>query len=261
VSASLSGIRALLVDLEGTLCEAGRPVAGAREAMALLERSGIAFRYVTNTTSRPRRVLSAELDAMGFPSEPERIHTAPRAGRSYLLENGWTRAHLLVRPALLEDFDGVAEDAAAPPAVVLGDLGEETTWDALNRAFRLLLSGAALVTLARNRYYRGPDGLRLDQGPFAAALEYASGRSAVLVGKPSPHFFAAALADLGVSPAEAAVVGDDLESDAGGGQMAGMRGVLVRTGKFREEELARSAVRPDAVIDSAARLPELLGIG
>ncbi|HEY7114752.1 MAG TPA: TIGR01458 family HAD-type hydrolase [Thermoanaerobaculia bacterium] len=254
----LAGVRAVLFDLEGTLFESGRPVPGAAAALAELDRRGVSFRFVTNTTSRPRRVLAAELAGMGLPADPRRLFTAPDAGRELLLARGWTRAHLFVRPALREDFAGIAADDAAPDAVVLGDLGEETTYEGLNRAFRLLLSGARLVTLARNRYYRGPDGLRLDQGPFAAALEYASGREAILAGKPSPDFFAAALAPLGVPPSEAAVVGDDAESDVGGAQAAGMRGVLVRTGKFRESDLARSGAPPDAVIGSAADLPRLL---
>jgi HAD superfamily hydrolase (TIGR01458 family) len=258
MTAALAGIRALLLDLEGTLYEAGRPIARVAETLAALDRRGIPWRFVTNTTSRPRRVLVAELSAMDLPADPERIFTAPRAAREFLLARGWTRAHLLVRPALVEDFPGIAADDIAPQAVVLGDLGEETTFARLNRAFRLLLEGAELVTLARNRYYRGADGLLLDQGPFVVALEYASGKTATLVGKPSPHFFAAALASLGIPPSEAAIVGDDLEADVGGGQMAGMRGVLVRTGKFREGDLARSAVRPDAVLDSVAELPGLL---
>ena len=202
MSAALAGVRALLLDLEGTLFEAGRPVPGAAEALSELARRGIALRYITNTTSRPRRVLAEELAAMGLPAAAAQIHTAPLAGRALLLEEGWTRAHLLVRPALSEDFAGIQEETVSPHAVVLGDLGEETTYEALNRAFRLLLDGAAFVTLARNRYYRGADGLRLDQGPFAAALEYASGRSAILAGKPSRHFFATALSDLGVPASE-----------------------------------------------------------
>ncbi len=258
MSAPLAGVRAVLLDLEGTLYEAGRPVPGAVETLARLEGLGIPHRYVTNTTSRPRRALVEELSAMGLPASPDRIFTAPGAAREFLLAKGWTRAHLMVRPAVREDFPGIAEDSTTPQAVVLGDLGEETTFARLNHAFRLLLAGAPFVTMARNRYYRGADGLVLDQGPFAAALEYASGRSAILVGKPSPHFFTAALSSLGVAPSQAAIVGDDLEADVGGGQMAGMRGVLVRTGKFREEELARSAVRPDAVLGSIEELPRLL---
>jgi ribonucleotide monophosphatase NagD (HAD superfamily) len=98
----------------------------------------------------------------------------------------------------------------------------------------------------------------LDLGAFAAALEYASGREAVLAGKPAVEFFTAALASLGVAPAEAAVIGDDLESDVAGGQAAGMKGILVRTGKFRPEDAARSGIRPDATLDSLAQLATLL---
>jgi HAD superfamily hydrolase (TIGR01458 family) len=122
----------------------------------------------------------------------------------------------------------------------------------------LLMAGAPLVTLARNRYYLAAGGLVLDQGPFVAALEYAARREATLVGKPSPDFFAPALALLGARPGDAAVVGDDLEVDVGGAQACGMRGILVRTGKFRPEDAARTTVRPDAVLDSFADLPDFL---
>ena len=256
----IRAIRAVLFDLEGTLYETGRPVEGAARALEALARRVIPFSFVTNTTSRPRRALAAELSAMGLPGEPSRIFTAPAAGRALLHDRGWRRAHLLVRETVLEDFAGIEADDEAPDAVVLGDLGERTDFAILNRAFRLLLSGAEFVTLARNRYYRGADGLLLDQGPFAAALEYATGREAILAGKPAPEFFARALAPLGVPASECLVVGDDLESDVGGARAAGMRGALVRTGKFRPEELERSAVRPDFVLDSVADLPRALGL-
>jgi len=260
MSAALSGARAVLLDLEGTLYETGRRLPGAVEALEALDRRGISWRFVTNTTSRPRRVLLSELSVMGLPADPERLFTAPLAAREFLLARGWTRACLLVRPPVLEDFPGIEADEETPDAVVLGDLGEETTFARLNHAFRLLLGGAAFVTLARNRYYRGVDGLLLDQGPFAAALEYASGATATLVGKPSAEFFAPVLRSLGVAPFEAAVIGDDVDADVEGGEKAGKRGVLVRTGKFRAEELARAAIRPDGVIDSIAALPALIGL-
>jgi HAD superfamily hydrolase (TIGR01458 family) len=256
---SAPSVRAVLFDVEGTLAVAGKPVDGAARTIETLAERGIPWSFVTNTTSRPRRVLAAELAAMGLPSDPDRIFTAPLAARAFLLERGWSRAHLLVREAVLEDLSGIENDDDSPEAVLLGDLGEQTTFALLNRAFRLLLSGAAFVTLARNRYYKGADGLLLDQGPFVAALEYATGKEAILVGKPAPEFFARALAPLGVPPGEALVVGDDLESDVGGAQRAGMRGALVRTGKFRAEELTRSEISPDFVLDSVADLPKLLG--
>lgn len=244
-------IRGLLIDLEGTVYQAGTLIPGAREGLESLGSAGVPHAFVTNTTSRPRSTIARELAAMGLPVEPERIFTAPRAARRHLLSRGIRRCHFLVVPALLEDFEGIEQDDVSPAAVVVGDLGEGFTFERLNRAFRLLLGGAELVTLARNRYYLGPDGLLLDVGAFVAALEYASGRSATLVGKPAAEFFEAPLESLGLGPAAVAMVGDDLEFDVHGAQAAGLRGVLVRTGKYRPE-FERSERRPDAVLDSLA---------
>lgn len=258
MSGALSGVRALLVDLEGTVYQDRRLIPGAAEALAEAEARGIPHRFVTNTTSRPRAVIARELGEMGLSVAPERIFNAPRAAHALLAARGIARIDLLAAPRLLEDFPGVVQDDAAPEAIVLGDLGGAFTYERLNRAFRHLLGGAELVTLARNRYWRAADGFMLDVGGFAAALEYASGREAVLAGKPARSFFRAALDALGVLPSEAAMIGDDLESDVGGAQAAGMRGVLVRTGKHRAEEAARSSVRPDAVLGSLAELGRLL---
>jgi HAD superfamily hydrolase (TIGR01458 family) len=258
MSRPLAGVRAVLADLEGTVYEAGKPVPDAAHALAALTSSGVALVFITNTTSRPRSQLVEELKAMGIPAEPGRILTAPRAARDYLMSRGWRRCHLMVRPAVREDFEGVAHADDAPDAVVVGDLGEDFSYERLNRAFRLLIAGAGFVTLARNRFYQAADGLVLDQGPFVAALELAAGRPATLVGKPSAEFFRAAMRLAGGEPSQIAVVGDDLDVDVGGGQALGMRGILVRTGKFREEDVARSPFRADAVIDSIADLPGLL---
>lgn len=249
--------KALLVDLDGTLYQQGRLVDGAVDALAELERRGIPHRFVTNTTSRPRSTIVRELAEMGHRVDPERIFTAPRAAREYLVARGATRCMMLVVPTLLEDFPGVEPVTSHVDAVVVGDMGDRFTYEALNGAFRALLDGAELVTLARNRYFLGRDGqLTLDVGAFVAALEYAADREATLAGKPSPEFFRLALASLGVEPADAVMVGDDLEYDVGGAQAAGMRGVLVRTGKYRPETLERSRVRPDATVDSLARVAE-----
>ncbi len=254
----LSGVRALLVDLEGTVYQGRRLIPGAVEALAEAARRGISHRFVTNTTSRPRSAVLRELAEMGLVLEPERVFTAPRAAAEHLRRRGLLRCHFLVNSALLEDFPGIEPEDERPEAVVLGDMGEEFNFARLNQAFRHLLAGAELVTLARNRYWRAEDGFVLDLGAFAAALEYASGMTATLTGKPSPEFFAVALAPLAVPPGEAAVIGDDLESDVGGAQAAGLKGVLVRTGKHRPDDLERSSVRPDAVLDSLADLARLL---
>lgn len=100
----LSGVRAILVDLEGTVYQGQRLIPGAVEALAEAEARGIPHRFVTNTTSRPLSTVVHELAGMGFTVDPERIFTAPRAAHAHLVRRGLDRCHLLVNPSLLEDF-------------------------------------------------------------------------------------------------------------------------------------------------------------
>ena len=131
----------------------------------------------------------------------------------------------------------------------------------LNRAFGNVMDGAELIALQKNRYWMRPEGLALDVGPFVAALEYATRSDALVVGKPSRDFFATILAGIPAAAQEAVMVGDDVERDIGGALAAGLRGVLVRTGKFRADALVASGVEPTAVVDSIADLPRLLAAG
>ena len=138
--------------------------------------------------------------------------------------------------------------------MVLGDAGDNFTYASLNKAFRFVLDGAELVAMEKDRYWMGSDGLMLGAGPFVAAVEYAAGVEAKLIGKPSRNFFELALRDMSVRAEEAAVIGDDVVSDVAGGKKLGMKGILVKTGKFRKEALERAEVKPDLILDSVAEL-------
>jgi HAD superfamily hydrolase (TIGR01458 family) len=131
-------------------------------------------------------------------------------------------------------------------------------WGNLNRAFAELEGGAKLVCLHKNRWWQTGRGQLLDAGAFVVGLEYAAQTEASVVGKPSAAYFEAALAELGAGAGETTMVGDDVEADIGGAKALGMRAVLVRTGKFREQTLASADPQPDEVIDSLADLPTLL---
>lgn len=141
-------------------------------------------------------------------------------------------------------------------SVVVGDLSSRWTFAALNRASRLLMANpaAVLVALGTARYWRAVDGLRLDVGPFVTALEYATGRRAVVLGKPSRQFFETAVKALDCVAVQTVMVGDDIVVDVCGARDAGMRGLLVRTGKFREQDPAGD-IRAAGVLNSLADLP------
>ena len=131
----------VLLDLDGTIYEADRVVPGAPEAVARLRRAGLAVAFCTNTTRMPPRALGARLAALGIPAVPGEIVTAPAAAAAWLRAEGIRRVALYVAEATLEEFPDCTLDAAAPEAVVLGDLAAGWTFAVLNRAFRQVLGG------------------------------------------------------------------------------------------------------------------------
>ncbi len=251
---------ALLIDLDGVIYESGEPIDGAIESIEWLCGHDIRHLFLTNTTSRPRSAIVDKLAGFGLDVDAGRILTPPVAADRWLAENCPGPAALFVAPDTLEDFGSVPQADAGQDgvaAVVVGDYGERWSFGELNRAFRLLMQDArpTLVALGMTRYWKSDDGLQLDTAPFVVALSHASGTEPVVLGKPARRFFDTALSILGRDAADTVMIGDDTKSDIGGAQACGIRGVQVRTGKFREEDL-EGDIRPDLVVESIAALPD-----
>lgn len=242
--------RGLLLDLDGTLYQDGAALPGAVAAVrALQDRYRVGF--LTNTTSRSRAAVASKLRDLGFEVAPEEIVSPPALAGARLRQEGAT-ARLFVAEAARDDFAGV-EDAPHPHYVVLGDLGEAWTFERLNEAFQLAMNGAKLLALGKTRYWRRDGALHLDAGPFVAALEYATGQTAAVLGKPDATFFQRGAALIGCAPEHVVVVGDDVETDVRAAIRAGMRGVLVQTGKYRPGDEGGNPP-PTALIPSIADL-------
>jgi HAD superfamily hydrolase (TIGR01458 family) len=252
--------RALLLDLDGVLYVGDEPVEGASEAVARLREGGLGLRFVTNTTARSRAQTLDKLERLGFEATTEELVTPAALARRHCEAAGHRRVALIMNENVKRDFEGLEEVDEGPDAVIMGDLGEAFGFAILNRAFRMVMDGAELVALQKNRFWLTDEGLSLDAGPFVAAIEYATGNEALVVGKPSPDFFSLVLGDVGADASEAAIVGDDVETDVGGAMQAGLAGVLVRTGKYREEFVRDSGIEPSATVDSIAEVPALLGV-
>ncbi len=253
----------MLLDVDGVLQVSGEPIPGAPEAVRDLREAGHRLRFVTNNTTRARARLAEQLRSLGIELEADELETTALAA-ARLLEG--SRVLALTLAAVHEDLaehvelvEGDADAVLVGGADEGGETGRVFAWERLELAFAELRRGARLVALHRNRWWQTATGARLDSGAVVAGLEDAAGVEAEVVGKPSHAFFEAALAALGAEPGDATMVGDDVESDVGGAKLAGMRAVLVRTGKFREEALAAADPEPDAVLDSVAELPAWLG--
>ena len=249
-------VKAVLFDLDGVLYVGDEAIDGAARTLAWIGGRGLAVAGLTNTTTMARRLVVEKLDRLGLPGFAERIYTPAALARRRI---GGRAARLHCREALLEDFAGVGPAGERPDFVVMGDIGGEGyPPETLRAIFLDVMAGSRLLALHKNRFWQRPDGLHLDLGCFVAAIEYATGQQAVVLGKPSPDFFAAVCEALGVGPEACLMVGDDIESDILGAQRAGIRAVLVRTGKYRRAFVEASGIEPDWVIDSVAQLPEVL---
>ena len=254
---------AFLIDLDGVLYVGESPVPGATDTIAYLRENGYPIRYVSNTTRKSRETLSRKLKSMGFEIPVSHIVTPAMAAASYIRGKKGTGAIILTTPEVSAEMghEGIRHDEEGAGFVVVGDGGDLFTYSTLNKAFRHILGGAEIIALEKDRYWMGNDGLMLSAGPFVAALEYAAGTSAVVIGKPSRDYFMHALSSMDASPARTVMIGDDVVSDIGGASTAGLGGILVRTGKFRQDDLEKSPVLPTRVIASIADLPGLLASG
>ncbi len=253
-------MRGVLFDMDGVLYNSEEPIQGAAEAVAWVQARNIPHLFVTNTTSRGRNALVEKLERYGIHADQSQILTPCTTAANWLRAQAGGHAALFITPKARIEFQEVSclpeEAEAGAQYVVIGDLGDAWNFRTLNRAFRLLQSNpaAALIALGMTKFWLGHDGLRLDVAPFIAALEHATGRKALVFGKPDRHFFHAAVERLGLPANEIVMIGDGIETDIEGAQKAGLKGVLVRTGKFRESDLQGDLI-PDAVLNSIADLP------
>ena len=247
--------------MDGVLYVSGEPIPGGAEAIARLRQAGHRLRFVTNNTTRARSQLADELRAIGVELEDDELQTTPYAAALALKGR---RVLAMTMAAILDDLEGVELVGEEADAVLLGGADETSetnrvfSYMNLARAFAELDAGAELYCLHRNRWWQTSRGPLLDAGAFVAGLEYAAGVQATLLGKPSPSYFATALAALDADAEMTWMVGDDIEADVGGAKGVGMHAVLVRTGKFRPDEVEIAKAQPDGIISSIADLPDWL---
>lgn len=250
-------VRAVLLDLEGTLYANGEVIPGAVAALAELREQQVALRFLTNTDSEPTERILARLAGYGLPIRQEELFTPVVAAESLVAATPGARVYAVVSQALRETLPFLVDE---PPYthVLVGDCRDTLSYPLLDGAFRALRSGAALLALQRGRYFKRADGDHLDTGAVVAGLEYAAGVQARVLGKPSTDFFALAAEGLGVDITECVVVGDDATTDIAGGNAAGARTVQVRTGKYADQRADGLVGQSDHTIDSITGLPRLL---
>ncbi|XP_056089755.1 phospholysine phosphohistidine inorganic pyrophosphate phosphatase [Rhinichthys klamathensis goyatoka] len=251
----LKSVKGVILDMCGVLYDSGegggQAIPGSIEAVKRLMDSGLIVRFCTNETQNTREHFVQKLRVMGFDISVSHVFS-PAPALVRIIRERRLRPHLLVHDGLMAEFEGV--DTSSPNCVVIGDAADKFSYQNLNEAFRVLIGQEKplLFSLGRGRYYKETDGLKLDVGVYMAALEYAGDVRAEVVGKPSADFFGTVLKDMSLQPHEVVMIGDDLVNDVGGAQSCGMKGIQVRTGKYRPSDEQHASVRADAYMDDLA---------
>ncbi|MEO8417467.1 MAG: TIGR01458 family HAD-type hydrolase [Methylophilaceae bacterium] len=257
---SFTSAKGVLFDLDGVLYIGSHAIEGAIESVNKIRAQGITCRFITNTSTLSLLSLQKKINALGFSLAAEEIISAPQAALRYLQHQSDPVCRLLLAENVKKDFAHIRQSDTAADHIVIGDIGDAWSYRLLNEVFNCLMNGAKLIAIHKNRCWQTEQGLQMDIGGFVHALEYASGAKAMILGKPSTDFFQIAIDDMQLKPSEVVMIGDDIDADVGGAQQAGLKGILVRTGKYRQPYVAASSIKPDLIIDSIKDLPGVLGL-
>ncbi|XP_043912538.1 phospholysine phosphohistidine inorganic pyrophosphate phosphatase [Protopterus annectens] len=257
---SVKSVKGILLDVCGVLYDCGGDgivIPGSVEAVTRIKKAGLKLRFCTNESQATREKFITKLNLVGYDISAEEIF-APGPAVCQILKERGLRPHLLVHDGLLPEFEQI--DQSNPNCVVIGDAADNFSYENLNNAFRHLIEmeKPVLISLGKGRYYKERDGLNLDVGVYMKALEYACDIQGEVVGKPAKAFFMAALADMGVEPHEALMIGDDIVNDVGGAQQCGMKALQVRTGKYRPCDECHPEVKADGYVNNLAEAVTLI---
>ena len=254
----LKNIQGVLLDLDGVLCVEKDPIHGAADVIQLMKEKNIPFRIATNYTTLSRDSLFKKINSMGINVDKDHIISAAYAGVLKLRSIGSPSCELFLKEDTKNDYDEFQIDHISPEVIVIGDLDDQWTFDIINNIFNKVLNGSKIIALHKGRYFQASDGLQIDSGAFIKAIEHATSTTSEVVGKPEKTFFELVLKDLKLTPEKSIMIGDDIINDVEGAQLAGIKGILVKTGKYRQDLVEKSDIEPDLIISSIDEIKKSL---
>lgn len=255
MSAELSSV-AIFFDIEGTLTHEGRLISGAVEVLRMVRDGGANIRFLTNITAKMPQTIAEDLRTCGLSANDDEIFTAASACATYARLRNLETVRLIISEEISPLFVGLKEDKHNPSAIIIGDVAEQFDFNLLDDLFRQIDEGSELIAMSRNLFWFNKGRKQLDAGTFVSALELATGREAIVCGKPSDVIFSMAVKSLENPRCRILVVGDDIKTDIAGANQAGLEAVLVGTGKFQHQD--RLSVPYADFLPTVADLPGLL---
>lgn len=258
---SFHKIKGLLIDIDGTLYFKGAAIPGAIETISYLREKGIKLLFFTNTDSKTPKTILKILQKYGFIINEAEIFTPIIALKEFLSKYTDKKSYLVTTEEVAEEFQEFPQvlGSEIPDFVIIGDFHDNWDVNRLNIAFKYVLKGAKLLGTQGNKYYLDRNGEPvIDTGSFVQMIANAANITPKIFGKPSKEYFLQAVNKLDLTPNEVMVIGDDLESDIQGAINAGIKGILVKTGKGEHYDPLKTKIIPDAILNSFSSIIELI---
>lgn len=257
----LAQAKYIILDMDGTVYLDGQALPGAVEFLQRAQQTGRQVLFFTNNSSNDVTVCQNKLHSMGIAAEPGQIILSTQVAVDYLQrEHPGKRVYLLGN----ERMQAIVQAAGIPLVQDNADLvllGFDTTltYDKIYRAARYIANGAVYIATHPDVNCPASDGFMPDTGAMIALFAASTGKTPLVLGKPTTHTVEYITRYLGCTRGQLAFVGDRLETDIAIGANHNIPSALVFTGATTRELYAASPIRADIAVDSLAQLLPYLG--
>lgn len=243
--------------MDGVIYKGNEPIPGAVDFITHLRREGYPFLFLTNNSQRTSRDVSYKLRKMGFDVTDEDVFTCAMATARYLASKKPDgTAYVIGEGGLLTELHNVGYSIVDdhPDYVIIGE-GRTIMLESVDKAINMIMNGAKLI--ATNLDPNCPVGngkYRAGCGALVSMLEFATGKQAFSVGKPSPVMMRMARKTLQLSTDETIMIGDTMSTDILGAGSMGFTTVLMLSGVTKQEDLDHYGYAPDFIVQSVQDL-------
>jgi len=254
-------IKNIIFDMDGVLHRGKTPIPGAVEAVAKLRQRGYKIFFLTNNGEHTREFFVKRLDGFGIKAHTDEMYSSSYGTARYIREHFPGKSTFVFSTGMQKELEkeGIPINNTNEAEIVVASLDVQLTYDKLVAAFQAIIGGAVFLASNDDSSYPVEDGvLKPGAGAITAALEKSTGRNPIIVGKPQPYLLDIIIKEHGLSKDETLMVGDRLETDILMAKQEGLKSAFVLSGVSRREEIDKTGLKPDYVLESIAGLPKAL---
>lgn len=244
------GIQGFICDMDGVIYHGNRLLPGVTEFVDWLYRKDKPFLFLTNSSERSPMELKEKLARLGLDIDESHFYTSALATAKFLAsQQPGCSAYVIGEPGLINALYevGITMNDVNPDYVIIGE-SHAYTLETITKAVRLVEGGAKLIGTNPDISCPGETGILPACGALTSPIELTTGKKAYFVGKPNPLMVRTGIKLLGAHSADAAIVGDRMDTDIISGIESGMATILVLSGVSTKESVETFPYRPDYIL-------------